>query len=76
MINAGVAERSGRTKGQEHRHHDAPVTNTVGHESLLAGCGCAFASVPERNQEVRTRTNAFPTKEGDEQVFAHDQHQH
>ena len=76
MIDSGVTQSSGRTESQEHRHHHAPVTNTVGNKSFLSSSCCAFAGVPERDQEVRASTHAFPTEEGDEQVFAHDQHQH
>ena len=32
--------------------------------------------MPERNEEVRANTHAFPTKEGNEQVFTKHQHQH
>ena len=32
--------------------------------------------MPERDEEVRTRTHTFPTKESNEKVFAEYQHQH
>ena len=75
-IDAFVRQRSHRREREEHRRHDAPVTDAVRHERLLAGRGCAVTCVPERDQEVRAGTHAFPTEEGDQKVLAQNQHEH
>ncbi len=43
---------------------------------LLASNRCTVTRVPERNQEVRACTDAFPAKEGNEKVLTEYQHQH
>ena len=69
-------ERSESLEGKKHCHHETPVTNAIGNESFLAGHCRRVAGVPEADEEVRTRTNALPTKEGNQHVGAEHQHQH
>ena len=71
-----VVERAERGEGQEHRDHEAPVTDAVGDEGLLAGRGVGVVGEPERDEEVRAGAHALPAEEGDEQVVAQHQHQH
>ena len=57
-----VLDRPERAEGHEHGDHEAPVANAIGDECLLAGAGIGFAGVPERDQEVATRADTFPTE--------------
>ena len=76
LIDRAIRDRADRREGEEHRGHHAEVTDSVRDEGLLASHGRAVARVPERDQEVRARSHAFPAEEGDEQVLAEDEHQH
>ena len=76
VVDAQVVQRPQRRERQEHGDHEAPVTDAVGDERLLAGGGRALTGVPEGDQEVRAGADALPAEERDEQVRAEDQHQH
>ena len=66
-------------KGEE-RHedcdHEAPIANAIGDERLLSCAGVLVLLEPERNEEVRTSTHAFPTKERKHQVVAENKDEH
>ena len=53
-----------RPETKEHRQHDTPVPWLVTKAFLPAVE--AESRVPERNQEVRARSDPFPSEEGDE----------
>ena len=76
VVEHAVAERADRREGEEHRHHEAPVTDAVGDEGLLAGGGGRLAGVPEGDQEVGAGADALPAEERDQQVLAEHQQQH
>jgi hypothetical protein len=76
VVDALVTQRADELEGHEHRDHEPEVADTVGDERLLAGGGRGIAGVPETDQQVRARADAFPAEERDEQVLAEDEHQH
>jgi hypothetical protein len=76
LVDGVVRHRADRRERQEHRRHHAEVTNAVGDKSFFASYRRAVAGVPERDQEIRARTDAFPAQEGNEQVFAQYKHEH
>ena len=76
VVERAVAHRADGLEGEEHRQHEAPVTDAVGDERLLAGGRGRLAGVPERDQEVRAGADALPTEERDQQVLAEHQQRH
>ncbi len=76
VVEHRVRQRPDCGESEEHRHHDAPVTDAVGDEGLLAGRRRRLAGVPERDEEVRAGTDALPTEERDQQVLAEHQDGH
>ncbi len=75
-VQVQVADRPDRLEPEEHREHEPPVADAVGDECLLAGGGRRLTLVPERDQQVRTRADALPTEERDQQVLAEDEQRH
>ena len=71
-----VVQRAEGEEGEEHRHHEAEVTDAVGDEGLLAGAGVGVLLEPERDQQVGARAHALPAEEGEDEVVAQHQHQH
>jgi hypothetical protein len=55
---------------------NAEVTDAVRDEGLLAGVRVGVLGVPEADEQVGAEAHTFPAHEHEQQVLAHDQHEH
>ena len=58
-------ERSESCENEEHPQQKAQIAHAVGDERFLTCRGFLHVGVPVADQEVRTKTHAFPSQEQD-----------
>ena len=61
---------------QKHAEDKAEVADPIDDEGFIAGARVGMILIPKTDQRVRTKTDAFPTDEQQEQAVAQHQGQH
>ena len=69
-------DRTGQRKDEKYSHQDAPVTDTVHYECLFSGTAGFVAFDVITDQEIRAKTDAFPTNEHQQEVIRQNESQH
>ncbi len=73
---AQEVQRAGVLEDEVRPEHEPDVAEHVDDERLDAGLGGRRAPVPERDQQVRRRTDERPADDQDQEVAGQDEHQH
>ena len=60
----------------ENAQDETEIADAVDDERFVAGDGIVVIVIPEADQEIRTETDALPADKQQEQIVAHDQHEH
>jgi len=61
---------------KKHTEQEAKVTDAVHDKGLLSGIIVCFILKPETNQQIGTKSDAFPSDKHHQVVTTHDEQQH
>jgi hypothetical protein len=76
VLDLAEVERAEGEEDEKDAEDEAPVTDAIGDERLLARIRRALLLVPVTDQQVRAQAHAFPAHEHHQEIAAQDEHEH